>query len=159
MLYWISAVILWLSPYQSHTTVAKYADLVAFESKWYKIDPLLVLAFIQVESGWNTRKKSITNDYGLMQVHVARIGSARFYGHEKELYNPRVNIREGVRILAMWKQFHEKYCKDEDHPFWAHNKWGRKVKTYTPRVDALYARLTRKFGKPSPTLLSMKGVE
>lgn len=159
MLYLIAAI-MWLTPTQSHVKIQKYADLIAFESRWYNMDPLRVLAIIQIESGWRARKKSVTNDYGLMQVHVARRGSSNFYGREKELYDPRTNIREGVRILAMWKQYHKKYCKGA-HPFVAHYKWGKYVKNteHAERVEALRAQLERKFRKPPPALLTMKGPE
>ena len=126
MLYFILAAIVWLSPTQGRVKSAKYADLITFESQWYGMDPFRVTAIIQIESGWKARKKSVTNDYGLMQVHVARRGSSNFYGREKELYDPRTNIREGVRILAMWKQYHKTHCRD-DHPFVAHYKWGKYV--------------------------------
>lgn len=159
-MWYIIAAILWLSPMQGHVKSAKYADLIAFESKWYRMDPFRVTAIIQIESGWRARKKSVTNDYGLMQVHVARRGSSNFFGREKELYDPRTNIREGVRILAMWEQYHKKYCKD-DHPFVAHYKWGKYIKNteHADRVEALRAQLTRKFRPVPSTLVSLKGAE
>lgn len=157
---YILAAILWLAPHQSHTAVKRYADLIAFEAKWYKVDPLLVVALIHIESNWHPRKKSVTNDYGLLQVHVARRGSATFLGREKDLYEPRTNIREGVRILAMWKNYHEKHCPGE-HPYWAHFKWGKRVKhiDHAIKVRELYTALVHRFRKPSVPLLTMKGVE
>lgn len=155
MFYYLVAAMLWLSPAQPHKKVQTYADLVAFEAKWYRIDPLLVVAIIQVESGFRHNKRSTTNDYGLMQVHVARRGSSNFYGREKELYDPRVNIREGTRLLAMWRGYHDRWCKG-DHPFWAHYKWGRKVKhiEHAIKVLALRDLLARKFRKHAPQLYS-----
>lgn len=160
MLYIIMSAIMWLSPMQGHVRGAKYADLIEFESRWYGMNPFRVMSLIQLESGWKPRKKSVTNDYGLMQVHVARRGSSNFYGREKELYDPRTNIREGVRILAMWYQYHKKYCK-ESHPFVAHYKWGKYVKNteHADRVEALRTQLERKFHKTPPALLTMKGTE
>jgi hypothetical protein len=122
----IILAITFLMPGLSQPIAKKYADLIVFEARWYKIKPKLVVSLIDVESKWSRLKKSVTNDYGLMQVHVSKRGSETFYGRESELYDPRTNIREGVRILAMWKHYHETKCKG-DHPFWAHYKWGKKV--------------------------------
>jgi hypothetical protein len=127
MMYLVISALMILAPHQGHFKIREYSDLIAFESKWYGIHPLLVTSIIEIESKWKSRKHSTTNDFGLMQVHVARRGSARFLGREKELYDPRINIREGTRILAMWRDYHNRWCKDSSHPFWAHYKWGRKV--------------------------------
>lgn len=144
--YLIVSAIVWLAPAQPHETVKTYADLIRFEARWYDVDPMLVVAIIQVESGWNARKRSKTNDYGLMQVHVARRGSSNFWRREKELYDPRTNIREGTRLLAMWKRYHETWCKG-DHPHWAHYKWGKKVGEISHALKVLKLRnfLARKF--------------
>jgi len=124
-----------------------WADLIVFEAKWYNVDPLLVVAIIHVESGWSPRKRSITNDYGLLQVHVSRHGSSNFYRRERELYDPRINIREGVRLLAMWKRYHNTWCKGP-HAYWAHYQYGRHVHSleWTHKVARLYRRLVKKFG-------------
>jgi hypothetical protein len=148
MFYLISAI-LYLSPGMPHETVKHYADLIHFEAKWYRVDPMVVLAVIQIESGWKAKLRSVTNDYGLMQVHVARHGSADFYRREKELYDPRVNIREGIRILAMWREYHTTWCHGP-HAYWAHYKWGLKVKNddHARRVKALTDFLRKKYKRP-----------
>jgi soluble lytic murein transglycosylase-like protein len=149
MIHYIASAIVWLSSFHSPEIVKKYADLIAFEAKWYKVHPFLVVSIIHIESKWKKNKKSITNDYGLMQVHVARNGSERFLGREKELFDPRTNIREGVRILAMWRKYHKTYCKDSSHPFWAHYKWGKKVKediSHALKVEAIFHILLNRFG-------------
>lgn len=147
MLHVVISALMALAPHLGHHKIKEYSDLIIFESGWYKMPPLLVVAFIHKESRWNPRKKSVTNDFGLMQVHVARRGSARFLGREKELYRPRTNIREGTRILAMWEGYHNKWCgKNPDHPFWAHQKWGRKVKDTRPSgVTRLFEELKARF--------------
>lgn len=139
MMHLVISAIMMLAPQLGHSKIKEYSDLIVFEAGWYGVHPLLVVSFAHNESRWNPRKKSVTNDYGLMQVHVARRGSARFLGREKELYKPRINIREGVRILAMWKGYHERWCKG-DHPYWAHQKWGKKVKD-----DRRDSKVTRMF--------------
>ena len=122
--------------------------IIKTEAARKDVDPLLVVSFIHVETArsWNKRTKSKTNDYGLTQVHVAARGSARFLGREEELFVPRTNIREWVRLADMWRA----YCKREghtDHQWWAHLKWGYKVKNphHTMKVTKLYEFLIKKF--------------
>jgi hypothetical protein len=145
----VVASLAWLSPATPAKVVQTYADLIAFEAHWYNIDPLIVVSIIHIESGWKPRKKSVTNDYGLMQVHVARRGSSNFYGREKELYDPRTNIREGTRLLAMWKYYHNHWCKG-DHPYWAHYKYGKRITgpiTHALKVKALRDALDHRLGR------------
>lgn len=145
---YILAAIMWLAPQLGHTKIAEYGKLIAFEARWYGIDPADVLTVITHESRWYRYKKSTTNDYGLMQVHVARRGSARFLGREKELYDPQTNIREGTRIMAMWKSYHARVCKsDDEHMYLAHMKWGKVVKNRErpTSMERLRAFLLQKF--------------
>lgn len=153
---YIVAAILWLVPHLGHVKAAEYAKLIVFESRWYRVDPFDVLSIIQVESRWNTKKKSVTNDYGLMQVHVARRGSSRFLGRTRELLDPATNIREGTRILDMWLRYHEKYCKPGSHDPIAHYKWGKVVKNdeHARRVRKLKVFLVKKFKLKQPTAVA-----
>lgn len=145
MLYLVSAI-MWLAPWLPPERVKLYADLIHFEARWYKVDPLLVVSVIQIESGWRPDKRSVTSDYGLMQVHVAVRGSSNFLRRERELLDPRVNVREGTRILAMWREYHTRWCHGP-HAFWAHYKWGKKVKhdEHAQKVKTLLDLLRRKF--------------
>jgi len=52
------------------------------------IDPLLVLALIQTESGGDRYAKSATNDHGLMQLHA------------RPIYSVRENVMVGIEHLA-----------------------------------------------------------
>lgn len=147
----IAAAILWVSPHVG-SKADEYADLVAFEAKWYGVHPLLIVAVAYTESRWRRRAKGPSNDYGLMQIHVGRRRSNRFYRREKALFVPRINIREGTRLLAMWKRFHNRWCrrrgkKRSGHLYWSHYKWGSKVrsKKYERVVNQTYRRLVRKF--------------
>lgn len=69
-------------------------------SERYGVDPLLVLALIEVESGFNETIISPTNDYGLMQINKNNhawlsesLGITDFLDAEQ-------NIEAGVFILA-----------------------------------------------------------
>jgi len=153
---YVLAAIMWLVPQLGHIKAAEYAKLITFEARWYRVDPFDVVAIIQIESRWSTKKKSVTNDYGLMQVHVARRGSSRFLGRTKELFDPATNIREGVRIYTMWLNYHEKWCKPDSHDPIAHYKWGKYVKNdeHARRVRSLSSFLARKFRPKKPAVVA-----
>jgi soluble lytic murein transglycosylase-like protein len=154
----IAAAILSLAPGVPHARVTEIAEAIAREARWYDVDPLLVVSIASVESGFNARKHSKTNDHGIMQVHVAPRGSARFLGREAELYDVRTNVREGVRLLKMWQRYHERECEvwanvgwddralgapkaemghthmrvaESSHDYLSHYKWGK-----TPRGES-----------------------
>ena len=65
-----------------------------------KLDPLLILAVIAVESRFNPLAESIMGAKGLMQV-IPRYHSDKFdpLGGEKVAFDPQANIAVGARIL------------------------------------------------------------
>jgi hypothetical protein len=132
----------------------RYARIIHREARRRNIDPFLIVAFIHIESTWNSQAKSSTDDFGLTQVHVAVNGSATFLGREEALYDPATNIREWGRLAVMWRNYHERTCKDDDHPFYSHLKWGRRVKDteHADRVSVLYKNLRRRF-TPRPNFV------
>lgn len=152
----IATALLWLAPHLGAKKANTYADIIAFESQWYRVHPFLVLAIGKFETNWRNGHRSRTNDYGLLQIHVSKRGSPRFYGRETELFKPRVNIREAFRILDMWRTYHRKWCK-KPHPYWAHYKWGRRIKSvkHTHKTQKLFDQLVRKFW---PRKVAQKGV-
>lgn len=153
-----------------HVPAARYARIVRKMAMHRAVHPLLVVAFIQVESAksWNPRLVSRTNDYGLTQVHVAERGSARFLGREHELYDPATNVREWVRLAAMWRNYHQRKCEvrvevcysgpegpwgcsmevltHSNHRWWAHLKWGYVVKNteHADKVEGLLLWMLRR---------------
>ena len=64
------------------------------------IDPLLILALIGIESGFNPEAKSRTGGYGLMQIipryHMSKIPDGR---GANGLMDPAINIKVGTQIL------------------------------------------------------------
>jgi len=127
----VLAAIVWIAPYLPERTAKSYARIIVKQATRRKIHPLLPIAFIHVESRWNPKLVSTTNDYGLSQIHVAARGSAKFLGREKELFDPQVNIEEWCRLAAMWRNYHhnkEPESIRHTHPWWAHLKWGYNVK-------------------------------
>lgn len=64
-------------------------------SRRHRVDPKLVQAIIEVESGWNPRARSHKGALGLMQLLPetgARFGARHFF-------NPQENVTAGVRYL------------------------------------------------------------
>lgn len=152
-MHYLLAAIVFLAPHLQKSTVRDYARIIHKEANRRQIDPLLAVSFIHVETfrKWNPRLKSTTNDFGLCQVHVAERGSARFLGREQELFDPKTNIREWVRLAAMWRNYHARTCVEGSHPWWAHLKWGYKVKNpgHAMKVTRVYEMLKRRFN-PAP---------
>jgi hypothetical protein len=145
---YVLAAILWLAPHLDYISAKNYAKWVARESTKYKVDPLLMIAVVHVETAksWNKISSSATRDYGLMQIHVSLTTNPHLLGSENILFNPKINFNYGARALAMWKNYHNRQCKD-DHPFWAHYAWGYKVKNikWTIKLSKTYLCLLRKF--------------
>jgi Transglycosylase SLT domain len=70
-------------------------DLVGTVSKWYKVDPKLVLSIITAESNFKVSAKSNADAHGLMQLIPAT--SERF--NVKNAYNATQNIKGGVSYM------------------------------------------------------------
>ncbi len=78
---------------------ATHQAIVLDSSRRHGLDPALVMAMIQVESGQDARARSPKGALGLMQVMPA---TARRFGlaDANALFNPRTNIEVGTRYLA-----------------------------------------------------------
>lgn len=64
-------------------------------------DPLLIVAMVAVESGFNPQAKSSMGAQGLMQViprfHMDKIG---LHGDANVLFDPKINVKVGTQVLA-----------------------------------------------------------
>ena len=74
---------------------APYAELIASMSEAHGVDPNLVRALIQVESGYRARALSPKGAMGLMQLMPS---TAREY-KVRNPYDPKANIAAGVKHL------------------------------------------------------------
>jgi hypothetical protein len=72
-----------------------YGEIIAAVSEAHGVDPMLVRALIQVESGYRPRAKSAKGAMGLMQLMPA---TAREY-KVRNPYEPKANIEAGIKHL------------------------------------------------------------
>lgn len=104
----------------------RYAQLLIRYGTRYDIDPFLIAALIDRESRWNSRAVSGGN-HGLMQLRVSKTTHAKWLGSESKLFNPELNIKLGVKLLAYWKRYHWQHCVHKSHYWWSHYQWGSVV--------------------------------
>jgi hypothetical protein len=72
-----------------------YAEIIAAASQAHGVDPLLIKALIQVESGYRPKARSPKGAVGLMQIMPA---TAREY-KVRNPFDPKANIEAGVKHL------------------------------------------------------------
>lgn len=81
-------------------TAKKYAKWIYSSGEKHKINPVLILSVMSVESNFNANAKSPTGPIGLLQV-------AHSWHKEKSsregLFDPKNNIDVGAQILAEYK--------------------------------------------------------
>lgn len=92
---------------------ARYQETVNLYARKYGLDAALVMAIMQVESGFNPSLVSSRNAHGLMQVVPATAGDEvhRWLGRSgrptaSELLNPDNNIRYGISYLHLLRTRH-----------------------------------------------------
>jgi len=92
----------WLSRRYKVSTVAIEPALRAAEDsgRRFGVDPMLLVAMIAVESGFNPFAESNVGAQGLMQVipryHMDKIGKGK---GENALFDPELNVRVGAQVL------------------------------------------------------------
>ncbi len=145
------------------------ARTIVAEAEEARVDPLLVLALIQVESGWDHGARSGRGARGLMQLRgptlrqeLERSGLA---SHDPD--DPVTNVRAGVRYLRRLLNAFGR----EDVALMAYNagpnrilgymregEIPRRFHVYPRRVGAELRRLRRSVVAPSPALATAKPV-
>jgi hypothetical protein len=153
----ILAAILWLAPFLTQGEAQLYAKLVDYHAARINIPPLLMVAIVQQESGWNRKATSPViaghADYGLAQVRVSKTQHANLIGHEHLLHDPVINLYLATNLMKYWRDYHYAKCwPHHTHPWYSHLGWGHKVKDggkrARERVGKLYEKLLAKFGTP-----------
>ncbi len=80
-----------------------YVDFAYKAAKSQKVDPLLVLAVMSIESSFDPDAQSHAGAQGLMQV-LTRVHKEKFvpFGGTSAAYDPESNIKVGVQILKQY---------------------------------------------------------
>ena len=143
----VTAAILCAAIMSAQVPRAKYACTharqVVKESKKNKIDPIVLVALISVESNWRPHVVSSANACGLTQV-IPKWSKGYTC---KQLKNPKTSIKVGSRIFGYWLHKYAKgdyytalcgynagfRCKGK-YP----NKWG---KNYSKKVMKMATRI------------------
>jgi soluble lytic murein transglycosylase-like protein len=76
----------------------KVIDMTISEAARQNVDPLLVLALVQNESGFQAGATSAAGARGLMQI-MPETGRGLGVSNSNSLYDPSVNLRAGVSFL------------------------------------------------------------
>lgn len=91
----VAVAIRLVNPAVSPADAATWGRIVLDESRPRGVDPLLVVALVSAESGWDPRKSNKrTRAAGLMQVMPVH-----WYGADP--HEPRWNLEHGIGILSV----------------------------------------------------------
>jgi soluble lytic murein transglycosylase-like protein len=122
--------------------VAEFVAIAYRAGEQHRVDPLLILAVMAVESSYNPVAESVMGARGLMQV-IAKYHPEKIepHGGEQALLEPEVNILVGAQIL---REYHRRFGDLEtalqmyagafDQPT---SQYANKVLAEKARLDAL----------------------
>lgn len=121
-----------------------YAAQVELAAGAARIDPFLVVALIERESGWHEGAIGARGEIGLMQLLPHSAATKGYEHHLSALFKPPVNIRVGVAWMARKRQA----CRTADPVKWlsAYKGIGCRPTTYSRAIVARAAAL-RALGK------------
>lgn len=154
------------APQQVHEAVAR---ALASEAEAVRVDPLLVLAMIEVESGFDADAASQAGARGLMQLLPSTMQrEAEALGLVNvRLDDPVANVRAGIRYL---RRCLDAYPGHADLALMSYNSGPNRVleflnegavpdwaSVYPRRVEAAWSRLRRSFGAEPPLRVAEAG--
>ena len=84
---------------------SRFVSIAYRAGSMHSIDPVLILAVIAIESGYNPVAQSVMGAKGLMQV-IPRFHLEKLNGHggEEAVLDPEVNIHVGAQILREYSR-------------------------------------------------------
>lgn len=100
-----------------------FGDIIHAKAKKYEVDPALVAAIVEVESGFEIDARSSRGAVGLMQLRPA---TGRWMG-ARNLFDPRQNIDAGTRYL---KYLEDRFEGDLPRQLAAYNAGEGTVRRY-----------------------------
>jgi len=154
------------APQQVHEAVAR---ALASEAEAVSVDPLLVLAMIEVESGYDADAASPAGARGLMQLLPATMQrEAALLGlDDASPDDPVANVRAGIRYL---RRCLDAYPGHHDLALMSYNSGPNRVlefisegvvpgwaSVYPRRVEAEWRRLRKGFGAEPPARVAQVG--
>ncbi len=101
----LSLLMVFVSTSGYAATRAQIKQLVVEEAMNHRVPPSLALAVAKVESDFQPQAKSKAGAQGVMQI-MPKTARTEFGVNAKQLWNPRTNIRLGMKFL---KQLHRQY--------------------------------------------------
>ncbi len=112
-----------------------YAAQVELAATAARIDPFLVVALIERESGWHEMAVGSRGEVGLLQLLPHTEPTRGYDAHPSALFNPPINIRLGVAWMAVKRR----RCHTADPLLWLSSYRGGKCRP-TPYSRAIVAR-------------------
>ena len=122
--------------------IAGFVAMAYRAGEEYRVDPLLILAVMAIESRYNPVAESVMGARGLMQV-IAKYHPEKLsdHGGEQALLEPEVNIQVGAQILREYQRRFgdtetalQMYAGALDEPT---SQYANKVFAEKARLDAL----------------------
>jgi soluble lytic murein transglycosylase-like protein len=106
----------------------QYMKIVRVEARRYGLDPLLVAAVIYKESRF-TNRCCYRGSHGLMQIQLYENGSRTCKATmakavRLKLYDPRTNIRRGLKLMAWWRGWWRKHHRNDGYHWLLHYNQG-----------------------------------
>jgi soluble lytic murein transglycosylase-like protein len=92
--------------YRIAEAAAQHFVLIAYRAgEQHRVDPVLILAVMAIESRYNPVAESVMGAKGLMQV-IAKYHQEKLFDHggEHALLDPEVNIQVGAQILREYQR-------------------------------------------------------
>ena len=148
---------------------ARLAEAILDEAERARLDPVLVLAMIEVESGWDFDALSYRGARGLMQLRPAtlRREAARSGLFGDDPHDPILNVRAGVRYFRRLLDVFRR----EETALMAYNAGPARIggylrsggiperfRVYPRRVRAEAARLRQALGEPAGPAVAARDV-
>jgi soluble lytic murein transglycosylase-like protein len=132
--------------------VARFVEIAYLAGEQHRVDPLLILAVMAIESSYNPVAESIAGARGLMQVipkyHPEKLDQ---HGGEQALLEPEVNIKIGAQILREYQRRFgdivtalQVYAGAFDEPT---ARYANKVFAEKALLDALRAKFRKQSGQ------------
>ena len=128
--------------------IAGFVAMAYRAGEEYRVDPLLILAVMAIESRYNPVAESVMGARGLMQV-IAKYHPEKLepHGGDQALLEPAVNIRVGAQILREYQRRFgdtetalQMYAGALDEPT---SQYANKVFAEKARLDALRIKAKR----------------